>query len=94
MSPEREAPHWGKASLALGSLHVQIGSCVTESVALKWLGWLEPLGRNTSPNMHDWLLEMGRWLGERKWAWSEPPIQQWPWVSSHTFRAGAAAWLT
>ena len=74
MSPEREVPHWGKASLALGPLHIQTDSCVTELVALKWLGWLEPLGRNTYPNMRDWLLEMGRRLGERKWAWSEPPI--------------------
>lgn len=77
MNPERETPHWGKASLALGPLHVQTDSCVTESVALKGLGWLEPLDRNTSPKMGDWLLEMGRWLGEKKWAWSEPPLQQW-----------------
>ena len=74
VSPEREVPHWGKASLALGPLHIHTDSCVTELVALKWLGWLEPLGRSTYTNMRDWLLEMGRRLGERKWAWSEPPI--------------------
>lgn len=48
--PRERDSHWGKASLALGPcMSKQISQCHVESVALKGLGWLEPLDRNHFP---------------------------------------------